>query len=93
MESYFHGQAPVEFDYSLIRKAGEPIKGFGGVSSGPEPLEEVHEDIRQVLENNTGQPITITTIVDIMNLIGKCVAGNVRRTAEIVFGDPNKKNI
>ena len=92
LESYFHGQAPVEFDYSLIRKAGEPIKGFGGVSSGPEPLEEVHEDIRQVLEGNTGQPITITTIVDIMNLIGKCVvAGNVRRTAEIVFGDPHNE--
>ena len=33
--------------------------------------------------------ILATTIVDIMNLIGKCVvAGNVRRTAEIVFGDP-----
>ena len=27
-----------------------------------------------------------------MNLIGKCVvAGNVRRTAEIVFGDPNSE--
>ena len=92
LESYFHGQAQVEFDYSLIRLAGEPIKGFGGVSSGPEPLEEVHEEIRQVLEGNTGQPITITTIVDIMNLIGKCVvAGNVRRTAEIVFGDPDSE--
>ena len=45
-----------------------------------------------MLENNTGEPITITTIVDIMNLIGKCVvAGNVRRTAEIVFGDPNSE--
>ena len=92
LESYFHGQAPVEFDYSLIRLAGEPIKGFGGVSSGPEPLEEVHESVRQVLEGNSGKPITITTIVDIMNLIGKCVvAGNVRRTAEIVFGDPESE--
>ena len=45
LESYFHGTSPIEFDYSLIRLAGEPIKGFGGVSSGPEPLEEVHEDI------------------------------------------------
>jgi len=92
LESYFHGQGEVVFDYSLIRLAGEPIKGFGGVSSGPEPLEEVHESIRQVLEGNTGQPITITTIVDIMNLIGKCVvAGNVRRTAEIVFGDADSE--
>jgi len=92
LESYFHGQPKVKFDYSKIRLAGEPIKGFGGVSSGPEPLEEVHEDIRKVLEKNSGNPITITTIVDIMNLIGKCVvAGNVRRTAEIVFGDPDSE--
>ena len=92
LESYFHGQAPVEFDYSLIRPAGEPISGFGGVASGHEPLKEVHGDIKEVLEKNSGEPITITTIVDIMNLIGKCVvAGNVRRTAEIVFGDPNSE--
>ena len=89
LESYFHGTAPVEFDYSKIREAGEPISGFGGVASGYEPLAEVHEDIRKVLDGNSGEPITVTTIVDIMNLIGKCVvAGNVRRTAEIVFGDP-----
>tara|TARA_B100000965_G_scaffold405852_1_gene441559 strand:- start:1477 stop:3492 length:2016 start_codon:yes stop_codon:yes gene_type:complete len=92
LESYFHGQAKIEFDYSLIRPAGEPISGFGGVASGYEPLEEVHEEIRKVLEKNTGEPITITTIVDIMNMIGKCVvAGNVRRTAEIVFGDPDSE--
>ena len=90
LESYFHGTAPVEFDYTKIRPAGEPISGFGGVSSGHEPLQEVHEAIRKVLDKNSGKPITITTIVDIMNLIGKCVvAGNVRRTAEIVFGDPH----
>jgi adenosylcobalamin-dependent ribonucleoside-triphosphate reductase len=89
LESYFHGTAPVYFDYSKVRPAGAPIKGFGGVSSGHEPLEEIHEEIRKVLEQNSKEPITITTIVDIMNLIGKCVvAGNVRRTAEIVFGDP-----
>ena len=92
LESYFHGTSPITFDYHKVRPAGEPIKGFGGVSSGPEPLKEVHEDIRKVLEKNSGEPITITTIVDIMNLIGKCVvAGNVRRTAEIVFGDPHNE--
>ena len=40
----------VEFDYSKIRPAGEPISGFGGVASGYEPLEEVHEEIRKVLK-------------------------------------------
>ena len=92
LESYFHGQAPIKFDYSKIRPAGEPIAGFGGVSSGPDPLEEVHKSITSVLEENSGEPISVTTIVDIMNLIGKCVvAGNVRRTAEIVFGEPDSE--
>jgi len=92
LESYFHGTSDVKFDYSKIRAAGEPISGFGGVSSGPDPLEEVHNAVRGVLDTNVGKPITITTIVDIMNLIGKCVvAGNVRRTAEIVFGDPDSE--
>ncbi len=89
LDSYFHNTASIVFNYSKIRSSGEPIMGFGGVSSGSEPLKEVHNDIKNVLENNVGAPITTTTIVDIMNLIGKCVvAGNVRRTAEIVFGDP-----
>ena len=31
----------------------------------------------------------MTAVVDLMNLIGRCVvSGNVRRTAEIAFGDP-----
>lgn len=90
LDSYFLGVANVDFDYTQVRPAGEPIKGFGGVSSGHEPLKEVHESVREVLDKNVGSPISVTTIVDIMNLIGKCVvAGNVRRTAEIVFGDPN----
>jgi len=88
LDTYFLGIAPVEFDYTEIREAGEPIKGFGGVASGYKPLEEVHNYVRETLDKNVGSPISVTTIVDIMNLIGKCVvAGNVRRTAEIVFGD------
>ena len=90
LESYFLGTQKIKFDYSKIRLAGEPIKTFGGISSGPEPLEDAHEGIRQTLEQDVGKPISVTTIVDIMNILGKCVvSGNVRRTAEIVFGDPN----
>ena len=92
LDSYFLGITPVDFDYTQIREAGAPIKGFGGVSSGYKPLEEVHNSVREVLDKNIGEPISVTTIVDIMNLIGKCVvAGNVRRTAEIVFGDPQSE--
>ena len=92
LEAHFLGTAPVEFDYSAIREEGVAIAGFGGVSSGPAPLKELHDKITEILGNSAGEPISITAIVDIMNLIGKCVvAGNVRRTAEIVFGDANSQ--
>ncbi len=92
IESFLCHTEPVQFDYSLVRPAGLPIKGFGGVSSGPEPLKELHVSIEKTLQGNTGKPLSITTIADIMNLIGKCVvAGNIRRTAEIMFGDPNSE--
>ena len=88
LNSYFKNLAKIEFDYSLIRKAGEPIKGFGGKSSGPDCLRNLHNDIREVLDKNSGNLISVTTIVDIMNLIGRCVvSGNLRRTAEIAFGN------
>jgi adenosylcobalamin-dependent ribonucleoside-triphosphate reductase len=89
IEAYFLGTAPVEFDYSQIRKEGSPIKGFGGVSAGEKPLIELHGNISSVLDKEVGSPISVRTIVDLHNFIGKTVvAGNVRRTAEIAFGDP-----
>lgn len=88
--SYVHqntGTIP-QFDYSLIRPKGSPIRGFGGTSQGHDILMELHQSIIDILTRQAGQYISITTIVDIMNLIGKCVvAGNVRRTAEISFGE------
>ena len=80
----------IEFDYSAIRPEGEPLKTFGGVSSGPRPLRELHESIRGVLNGRIGQRMDSRAIVDLFNLIGKCVvSGNVRRSAEIAFGDPD----
>lgn len=91
LESYFvPGRAPIWFDYSQIRPAGLKIKGFGGKSSGPGPLIELHHQLREILRDYAGKGLKVDSklIVDIMNLIGKAVvAGNVRRTAEIVFGE------
>jgi ribonucleoside-triphosphate reductase len=90
INSFLDGTRLPWFIYDGIRPAGVPIKGFGGVASGPEPLLALHSALVRVLQANVGRPITTTTIVDLMNLIGKCVvAGNVRRTAEIVFGQPD----
>lgn len=88
-EHFNHAKpATVKYDYSKLRKAGMPIKGFGGVASGPEPLQKMHEQIRELLDNLDGQTLSVTAITDVMNMIGQCVvAGNVRRTAQIVLGD------
>ncbi len=89
LEAYFLGKQIPNYDFSEIRPAGQPIRGFGGIASGPEPLKQMLEDIQKVLYLRVGKPITSVDIVDIMNLIGRCVvAGNVRRSAEIALGDP-----
>lgn len=89
ISDYYFFRFLQEFDYSHIRPAGTLIKGFGGTSGGAEPLRQLHQSIHAVLQPLQGKPVTVTAIVDLMNLIGKCVvSGNVRRTAEIAFGDP-----
>ena len=80
-------QSIQEFDYSQVRPAGAPIKGFGGVASGPGPLITLHDRIRQVIGNRAGEMLDSRAIVDIINLIGTCVvAGNVRRSATLALG-------
>lgn len=94
IESYLvEGKNTVSLDYSQIRKYGEPIKGFGGVASGPDPLKTLIESIREQFNGRSGETITSEDIVDIMNKIGVCVvSGNVRRTAEIAIGSPFDKS-
>lgn len=90
------GHYPVVIDYSKIRPAGILLKTFGGKSSGPEPLLELHCMLRKrIIKNANGENasndnsslISHTTITDIVNLIAKCVvAGNIRRSATISMG-------
>ena len=82
-----------EFNYDLIRPLGSPIKGFGGVASGPAPLIKLHERIRQVIGSRGGETFDSRAIVDIVNLIGTCVvAGNVRRSATLALGKAADKD-
>jgi len=89
LASYFTGSDFPTFDYSLVRPAGAPIKGFGGTSSGPAPLVKLHDRIVYILDQATLRgEVTSRDIVDIQNMIGACVvAGNVRRSAEIALGE------
>ena len=75
------------FDYSEIRKAGEPIRIFGGTAAGPEPLIRLHNYITKIFTGRSGQRLSRIDIADIGNLIGVCVvSGNVRRSAELLIG-------
>lgn len=82
------GKMPAKISYDQVRPLGAPIKGFGGVASGPGPLIEMVDSIRKLLDKRIGTKITSGDIVDLFNLVGRCVvSGGVRRTAEIMFGE------
>jgi len=81
---------PQSIDYSLIRPAGTPIKGFGGIAPGPGPLIMMTEKLQKVLSQYliADKPVDSTLIVDTMNLAGEAVvAGGLRRTAQIALGE------
>jgi ribonucleoside-diphosphate reductase alpha chain len=98
LESYMvPGHPTVAFDYSLIRKAGLPIKRFGGISSGPDPLIKLHENIRKYssryFRSDSYNYSSTMLKADLANFIGCCVvAGNVRRSAEIAIGSINDED-
>jgi len=86
----FVGKAtwPSNIDVSNVRPEGALIRGFGGRASGPAPLLELAAGIFAILKPRIHKSITSADIVDLFNLIGRCVvSGNVRRSAEIMFGD------
>lgn len=94
LDSYVRNAAlPTSVDFSQIRPAGTSIKTFGGTASGSKPLEELVDNIHKILNPLIGCKITSTAIVDLFNVIGRCVvSGNVRRSAELMLGDPDDTN-
>ena len=99
--SYFEEDRPmVLFDYSKIRAAGTPLKRFGGIASGPDPLRTLLEEARTMLEDIacgaqdgsasvSDAVLGIEGVANLINMIGRCVVtGGGRRSAEILLG-PN----
>lgn len=83
-------ELPKNVDYSQVREKGQPLVGMGGVASGPEPLQELYDDLKAFLTEKIGEKLTSVDIVDVMNLIGRCVvSGGKRRTAQIALGEPD----
>lgn len=88
LESYFETGKSFSYSTVCIRPAGEPIRGFGGSSSGPKPLIGFVEKLCGILNNRAGKHVKPLDAADILCSIAEMVvAGNVRRSAIIILGD------
>jgi len=88
------GQKKPRFIYDKVRGPGLPIKGFGGISSGPEPLKDLHERTIAEFEKYNTRPEydSVYLFTNLANHTGCCVvAGNVRRSAELAKGKVRDK--
>ena len=87
LEAWYSG-TDIVFDYSLIRKAGEPLRTKGGVASGPQPLKELLDFTRGRIISRGGTQLRTIDVYDIVTKIGDCVvSGGVRRTAYMCLFD------
>ena len=89
LESFFVTGKSFTYSTYCIRNAGEPIKGFGGTSSGPIPLVEFVNKLCAIFIAREGRSVRPIDAADIICAIGEMVvSGNVRRSAIIILGDP-----
>jgi len=90
--SSYVGQAalPAAWDFSRIRPRRAPLRSFGGFASGPDPLRKMLERLEDLYDSYLGRRTDARLIVDTMNIAACCVvAGGIRRSAQIAFGDPD----
>tara|TARA_R110002050_G_scaffold78776_6_gene168306 strand:+ start:2091 stop:4016 length:1926 start_codon:yes stop_codon:yes gene_type:complete len=79
----YAGQIP-EFDVSLVRKAGEKLKTFGGRASGPKPLVDLFNFTVETFKIAKGRKLNSLECHDIVCKIADVVVcGGVRRSALI----------
>jgi hypothetical protein len=90
LKAHFYSGKSFTYSCILLRSKGAPIKGFGGLASGPESLCSGMKKISGVLNARAGKKLRPVDALDVMNLIGQIVvSGNVRRSAQIALGDCN----
>ena len=78
----YNGNFDIRWDTSKVRKKGEPLKTFGGRASGPAPLEELFQFVKEVFVKADGRKLTSIECHDIVCKIGAVVVvGGVRRSA------------
>lgn len=74
----------VDFDYSLIRPEGAPLRTTGGKAPGPEPLFHSLTRIDRIVRGAAGRRLKTVEAYDILCWAAKAVlSGGVRRSATI----------
>lgn len=92
LEAFFETGKSFSYSTVCIRGAGEVISGFGGTASGPQPLIGLVENLSKLLGAREGRSVRPLDAADIICAIADMVvAGNVRRSAIIILGDPFDK--
>jgi hypothetical protein len=80
------GELPLGWNTSRIRPEGAPLRTMGKHAAGPEALTDLLCAVEEVLRAHVGRPFSVTGIVDVMNLVGRCATSGQRRSAEIALG-------
>jgi adenosylcobalamin-dependent ribonucleoside-triphosphate reductase len=88
LNSFFVTGKSFKYSVKFVREEGEPLKGFGGVASGPKPLLIAVEKITKLLNAHIGKAVTSVIAHHLACILFESVvAGNIRRVAAISIGD------
>ena len=88
LESFLETGRSFTYSTVCVRGYGEPIVGFGGISSGPIPLVKFIGTLTGILSARAGKQLRPEDAADILTATGEMVvAGNVRRSALLILGD------
>jgi len=88
----------IVFDYSRIRKKGEPLKTGGGKAPGYRGLKASHTKIKELLDNliegkRQSRLKTIDVYDVLMHAADAVLSGGVRRSATIVVFQPDDEDM
>ena len=89
----YQGLIP-KWDVSKVRKAGMPLKTFGGRASGPEPLVDLFNFVTEIFKLAAGRKLKPVECHDIICKTAEVVVvGGVRRSALISLSDLNDREM
>lgn len=96
-ESHYSDVNYIIINYDNVRSVGEPLKTFGGFSSGNKPLETMFTKISGVILKHKDMKKIKLRPIDIMDIAGviaqNVVSGGVRRSSLVCMFDSSDKEL